>query len=181
MKLITPVFKLFACTLCRAKRGACRKARGLRSSLPLKVSFWLKIWMVVHFPNHNWGDWSSDATDGICRASVNAERSESQQASPQPPRPLQPLHCSSLQLWVFVDDFYLPAFFFIKIWVLYLSYSLYKKWMVGAMNISYFLISFSIKDCSYVRINSILKVMCIFSRRELFIIPSVQKPAAQAE
>lgn len=53
--------------------------------------------------------------------------------------------------------------------------------MVGAMNISYFLISFSIKDCSYVRINSILKVMCIFSRRELFIIPSVQKPAAQAE
>lgn len=84
MKLITPVFKLFACTLCRAKRGACRKARGLRSSLPLKVSFWLKIWMVVHFPNRNWEDWSSDATDGICRASVNAERSESQQASPQP-------------------------------------------------------------------------------------------------
>ena len=77
--------------------------------------------------------------------------------------------------------FFISLLFFIKIWVLYLSYSLYKKRMVGAMNISYFLISFSIKDCSYVRINSILKVMCIFSRRELFIIPSVQKPAARTE
>lgn len=54
--------------------------------------------------------------------------------------------------------------------------------MVGAMKLSYFLISvFSIKDCLYGRINSILKVMCIFSRRELFIIPSVQKPTDQAD
>lgn len=37
-----------------------------------------------------------------------------------------------------------------------------------------FNILFSIKVCLYGRINSILKVMCIFSRRELFIIPSVQ-------
>lgn len=53
--------------------------------------------------------------------------------------------------------------------------------MVGAMKLPYFFnIPFLIKDCLYGRINSILKVMCIFSRRELFIIPSVQKPADRA-
>lgn len=38
-----------------------------------------------------------------------------------------------------------------------------------------FNILFFYKDCLYVRINSILKVMCIFSRCELFIIAYVQE------
>lgn len=97
----------------------------------------------------------------------------------------QPLLSSPLyfsQFWVFAVFFLnFPAF----ILLLKPGYSLpylKNKWMVGAMKLSYFLISFfSIKDCLYGRINSIFKVMCIFSRRELFIIPSVQKPTDQAD
>lgn len=47
--------------------------------------------------------------------------------------------------------------------------------MVGAMKNSYFLISFFLQSVLYVRIHSILKVMCIFSRCELFIIVFVQE------
>lgn len=59
----------------------------------------------------------------------------------------------------------------------YLQSSFKKKIkMVGATKkFLLFNILFFYKVCLYVRINSILKVMCIFSRCELFIIAFVQE------